>query len=158
MPRKDVDQLLHAARLAAGNDDHTTAMQLLKQAAETHTKDAEVAYALGAEYGYVELFDAAEAQMQRALALNAKHHAARFHLGLLMITRSRFEEAMTAWMALETLPDTHALKHFKKAFDALAGDDFGPARALFDSGLKAKGSTPEIDEQIKRLSASLPDA
>jgi len=156
MSRQDARRALNKARKAAEADDHTTALQQLKAAAETHPDHADIAYALGAEYGYVELFDAAEQQMQRALALDAQHHAARFHLGLLMLTRSRFEEAMLTWMALDTLPDAHALKQYKRAFDALVQDDFGPARQHMDAGLKAKGSTPEIDEQIRRLRSSLP--
>ena len=156
MPEKSAHHLLDAARAAASADDHTTSMQQLKAAAESFPDDADVAYALGAEFGYVELFDAAETQMQRALALDGQLHAARFHLGLLMITRSRFEEAMHTWMALETLPDSSALKQYKRAFDALAQDDFAPARKHIDTGLKAEGSTPEIDEQMHRLRASLP--
>lgn len=156
MPEKSAHHLLDAARAAAAADDHTTAMQQLKAAAEAFPDDAEVAYALGAEFGYVELFDAAEAQMQRALALDGQLHAARFHLGLLMVTRSRFEEAMHTWMALDTLPDSHAVKQYKRAFDALAQDDFGPAREHMAQGLNTAGSTPEIDEQMRRLRASLP--
>ena len=156
MSDKAAQRLLDEARAAAAADDHATAMQQLKTAAAAHPDDAEVAYALGAEFGYVELFDAAEEQMQRALALDARHHAARFHLGLLMITRSRFEEALHTWMALETLPDAHALKQYKRAFDALAQDDFAPARQHIDAGAAARGSTPEIDEQMRRLRDSLP--
>jgi len=156
MPDKSAQDLLEEARAAAAADDHTTAMQRLKSASASHPEDPDVAYALGAEYGYVELFDAAEAKMQQALALDPTHQAARFHLGLLMITRSRFEEAMHTWMALDTLPDAHALKQYKRAFDALAQDDFTPACEHMDAGLEAKGSTPEIDEQMRRLRASLP--
>ncbi len=150
------DTLLEQATAAASADDHTTALRLLKEAAERFDQRADIAYALGAEYAYLELFDAAEAQMQQALALDAELHAARFHLGLVLVTRSRFEEAMQTWQTLDALPEKHALHCYKKAFDALAEDQFAPARKHIDAGLKASGSNAALDDQMRRLRDSLP--
>jgi len=150
------DSLLARARAAADADDHTTALRLLKEGVEAHPQRPDMAYWLGVEYAHLDLFDAAEAQMQRALELNASQHEARFHLGLLMVTRSRFEEAMQTWAPLDALPETEALHRYKRAFDALSEDRFGPARACIDKGLKAKGSTSALDAQMRRLRDSLP--
>lgn len=157
-PAESADALIARAHAAADADDHTTALRLLKEGAETHPARPDIAYALGVEYAHLELFDAAEAQMQRALTLDADRHEARFHLGLLLVTRSHFEEAMQIWAPLETLPETHALHSYKQAFDALSEDHFGPARERIDMGLKAKGSSPALDEQMRRLRDSLPPA
>ena len=157
MPRPaSANALLKQATAAADADDHTTALRLLKAAAERFPGRADIAYRLGAEYAHVELFDAADAQMQRALALDAGLHEARFHLGLVLVTRSRFEEAMGSWQALDALPEDHALHCYKRAFDALAEDRFDPGRALIDAGLAAQGSNRAIDEQMRRLRDSLP--
>lgn len=158
MSTSDPDALFQGALGAAAEDDHTTALRLLKAAADAAPERADIAYALGAEYGYVELFDAAEAQMDRALGLDADAHAARMHLGLLLITRSRFPEAMAAWQPLGVLPKGHALRRYKAAFDALAEDRLGEARDHIEAGLAAKGSDRYIDDQMRRLQASLPGA
>lgn len=153
---ESADTLLARALAAADADDHTTALRLLKTGAEAHPTRSDIAYWLGVEYAHLELFDAAEAQMLRAIDLDANRHEARFHLGLLMVTRSRFEDAMQTWAPLDALPETQALRRYKLAFDALSEDRFGPARACIDTGLKAKGSTVALDEQMRRLRDSLP--
>lgn len=155
-PSESADTLLARAMSAADADDHTTALRLLKEGAATHPERPDIAYALGVEYAHLELFDAAEAQMRRALDLDANRHDARFHLGLLLVTRSRFEEAMHTWGPLDALPEGHAIRCYKQAFDALSEDRFGPARACIDTGLKATGSTAALDEQMRRLRDSLP--
>jgi len=155
---ESADALLERALTAADADDHTTALRLLKEGADAHPHRADIAYGLGVEYAHLELFDAAEAQMQRALELEAGLHAARFHLGLLLATRSHFEEAMQTWAPLGALPAAHALRRYKEAFDALSEDRFGPARQCIDKGLKAKGSSLALDAQMRRLRDSLPPA
>ncbi|MCB1959225.1 MAG: hypothetical protein KDE68_01660 [Rhodocyclaceae bacterium] len=150
------DRLLDQALAAANADDHTTALRLLKDGAAQHPDHAAIAYQLGAEFAHLELFDAAEAQMTRALGLDAELHAARFHLGLLQITRSRFDEAIATWQALDALPDDHALRLYKQAFEILAEDRFEPARVLLTRGLAARGSTPALDRDMRTLLARLP--
>ena len=149
-------ELLAQALAAAAGDDHTTALRLLKDGAARFADDAAIAYQLGAEFAHLELFDAAEEQMSRALALDAGQHAARFHLGLLQITRSRFPEAVATWQGLDTLADDHALRLYKQAFEILVEDRFDPARALLARGLAATGSTPALDHEMRKLLASLP--
>lgn len=143
------------AEAAAERGDHTTALRLLKAAAAEAPADTAIAYRLGAECAHLELFDAAEAEMTRALT-GAEHPVARFHLGLLQITRGRFDEALDTWQALDALPDTHALRRYKQAFEHLAQDAFDPARERLQAGLAASGSAPALDRDMRRLLDSLP--
>ncbi|MEZ5627361.1 MAG: hypothetical protein R3E34_07530 [Rhodocyclaceae bacterium] len=144
------------AEAAAERGDHTTALRLLKAAAAEAPADPAIGYRLGAEYAHLELFDAAEAEMARALAGEPDHPVARFHLGLLQITRGRFDAALATWQALDALPDTHALRRYKQAFEHLAQDAFGPARERLQAGLAASGSAPALDRDMRRLLDSLP--
>jgi Flp pilus assembly protein TadD len=150
------EALLAEADAAARADDHTTALRLLKAAAEAHPAHAGVATRLGAEYAHLELFEAAEAQLDRALALAPETPLARCHLGLLQATRGRFEEALASWQPLEALPDAHPLRHYKRAFDALAADALDAAREQIDAGLAADCGDALLDGQMRRLRDSLP--
>ena len=150
------DPRLTAADRAAASGDHTTALRLLKAASTDAPDDAGLAYRLGVEYAWMELFDAAESEMARTLALAPERADARFHLGLLQITRGRFEEALATWQALDALPSAHALRQFKQAFDHLAQDDFAPARTCISQGLAATGSSETLDREMRRLLDSLP--
>lgn len=147
---------LAEADAAAERGDHTTALRLLKAAAAEAPADMAVAYRLGAEYAHLELFDAAEAEMTRALAGEQDHPVARFHLGFLQITRGRFEDALRTWQPLDALPDTHALRRYKQGFEHLANDAFAPALERLEAGLAASGSAPALDRDMRRLLASLP--
>ena len=149
-------QLLAQADGSIARDDHTTAVQLLKAAAERFPDDAEIAYRLGAEYAHLDLFDAAVAQMVHALACDSGQHLARFHLGLLQVMRGNFAEARASWQALDALPEAHALRLFKEAFENLAEDRFDPARTLLERGLEAEGGTAALDREMRRLLNSLP--
>ncbi|QID18845.1 hypothetical protein G3580_15180 [Nitrogeniibacter mangrovi] len=157
-PASEATTLLQQALAAIEADDHTSALRLLKAGADEHPDDAQITYWLGAEYACLELFDAAEAALERALAIDPAHHLARFHLGLLMVTRARFEAAVGVWQALDALPDGAPLRHYKQAFDALAQDRFAPARREIDAALAAGGATADLDAQMRRLRDSLPAA
>lgn len=148
--------VLSEAEAAAERGDHTTALRLLKAAAAAAPTDTAIAYRLGAEYAYLELFDAAEAEMARALAGGPEHPVARFHLGLLQITRGRFDDALATWRALDALPRAHALRCYKQAFEHLAADAFAPARARLEAGLASSGSAPVLDREMRRLRDNLP--
>ncbi len=147
---------LAEAEAAAERGDHTTALRLLKAAAAEAPADTLVAYRLGAEYAQLELFDAAEAEMARALAGKQDYPVARFHLGLLQITRGHFEDALRTWQALDALPETHALRCYKQGFEHLANDAFAPARERLEAGLAASGSTPALAREMQRLLERLP--
>ncbi|MBT0959836.1 tetratricopeptide repeat protein [Denitromonas iodatirespirans] len=147
---------LSEAEAAAERGDHTTALRLLKAAASAAPTDAAIAYRLGAEYAHLELFDAAEAEMARALASGPEHPVARFHLGLLQITRGRFQDALATWQALDALPKDHALRCYKQAFEHLTEDAFAPARTRLEAGLAGWGSAPTLDRDMRRLLDSLP--
>ena len=149
-------ELLDAVEHATAHGDHTPALPLLKAGAERFTDNADIAYRLGAEFAYLELFDAAEAEMQRALGMSADHAIARFHLGYLQLSRSRYPEAMATWKALDELPDDHALRLYKRAFEVLAEDRYAPARELLTRGLAARGGTAALAREIKKLLDSIP--
>lgn len=151
-------ELLARADASIARDDHTTAVQILKAGAERFPDDAAIAYRLGAEYAHLDLFDAAVTQMVHALACDSNQHVARFHLGLLQVMRGNFAEARASWLALDALPEAHALRLFKQAFEILAEDHFEPARALLERGLEAEGSTAALDREMQRLLNSLPAA
>ncbi len=149
-------ELLDAVERADAHGDHTTALTLLKAGAERFADNADVAYRLGAEFAHLELFDAAESQMQRALDIDAGHATARFHLGFLQLSRSRYPEALATWQALDTLPEDHALRLYKQAFEVLAKDRYAPARELLSRGLAARGSTDALNREMEKLLASIP--
>lgn len=149
-------ELLDAVEHATAHGDHTTALTLLKSGAERFADNADIAYRLGAEFAHLELFDAAESQMQRALEIATDHATARFHLGFLQLSRSRYPEALTTWKSLDTLPDEHALRLYKQAFEVLAEDRYAPARELLARGLAAQGSTAALNREMEKLLASIP--
>ena len=149
-------ELLASVEHATAHGDHTTALTLLKDGAERFADNADIAYRLGAEFAHLELFDAAERQMQRALDINGDHAIARFHLGFLQLSRSRYPEALATWQALDTLVADHALRLYKQAFEVLAEDRYAPARELLRRGLAAQGSTDALNREMEKLLASIP--
>jgi len=149
-------ELLARADASIARDDHITALQVLKEAAQRYPDDAPLAYRLGTEYAHVELFEPAIAHMSHAIACEPDLHTARFHLGLLQAMRGDYADALASWAPLDRLGEAHALRLFKQAFEILAEDRFEPARKLLERGLAAKGSSPPIDREMQRLLNSLP--
>ncbi|MBX3678878.1 tetratricopeptide repeat protein [Cognatazoarcus halotolerans] len=151
-------EMLARADASIARDDHITALQVLKAAAEQHPDDALLAYRLGTEYAHIELFEPAISRMSHAIARAPALHIARFHLGLLQAMGGDYAAALASWAPLEALPSEHALHLFKRAFEVLAEDRLEPARQLLERGLAASGSTPLIDREMRRLLNSIPSA
>lgn len=153
----DQHELLGVALEASRRGDHATALGHLKAGAGRFPDDARIAYLLGAEHAQIGLYDRAEAEMGRALALDPGLATARFQLGLLQLTQARVDAARATWLPLDELAAGHALRLFKQGLEALTENRFAEARALVEQGMAANGFSPELNADMVRLLARLPD-
>jgi len=153
----DNDECLHLAIEAVGRGDHGAALGYLKEGAARYPADARIAYMLGAEHAQIGLYDRAEAEMTRAIELDSGLHTARFQLGLLQLTQAKPAEATQTWLALDNLPEGHALRLFRDGLTALAGDRYDDARSQIQAGLAANDFSQELNRDMENLLARIPN-
>lgn len=157
-PPFDHEEYLHLAIEAVRRGDHGAALGYLKEGAAHYPEDARIAYMLGAEHAQIGLYDRAEAEMSRAIALNPVLHVARFQLGLLQMTQSRPAESHATWLGLDVLPDGHALRLFRDGLEALVEERYDDARRALQAGLSSKDISDDLGRDMQNLLARIPES
>jgi Flp pilus assembly protein TadD len=152
----DQEEILALALNALRTGDHGAALTHLKQGAERFPDNARIAYLLGAEHAQIGLYDRAEEEMARAIALAPSLLVARFQLGLLQMTQGRPADARVTWAALDQLPADNALRLFKQGLEALGDDRFAEARALIQQGIETNNFSPDLNRDMTNLIAKIP--
>lgn len=150
------EELLHLAIEAIKQGDHGVAISYLKEGVEKFADDAKIAYVLGAEYAQIGMFEKAELEMRRAIALDSSLHTASFQLGLMLLTQGRNEDAAASWEALNVLPETHCLWLFKTGLNHMVAGENKLARKLIEEGIQANDFSPELTRDMLMVLEELP--
>jgi tetratricopeptide (TPR) repeat protein len=123
----------------------------LRRAAVADPRNGEIRYLLGAELAQHRRYDEAVLELSAAVALNPLLHTARFQLGLLHLTMVQPHHAAAVLAPLENLEDHAPLKHFKRALEALAVDDFLAAVASLEHGMQLNTDNVPLNADMKLL-------
>jgi len=151
------EELLHLAIESIRQGDHGVAISYLKEGVEKFSDDPKIAYVLGAEYAQIGMFDQAEAEMRRAITLDASLYTASFQLGLMLMTQGRNQEASQIWQALDVLPETHCLWLFKTGLNHMIAGEHQLARLSLEAGIQANDFSPELTRDMQMVLAELPE-
>lgn len=165
----DSSELFHLALESARRDDHGAAITYLKRAldlpegATASASDyARMLYLLGAEYAQIGLMDRAQEHMRQALELAPALHAARFQLGLLLITQALPDQAIEVLAPFQSLGEHHMFFHFRAGLEHLVRDEFEPCKESLLKGMKLNETSPEFNSalngDIQKLLNALPEA
>jgi tetratricopeptide (TPR) repeat protein len=95
----------------------------LRRAAVNDPRNGLLRYLLASELAHLQDYDGALLEFSAAIALDPSLDIARFQLGLLHLTLTQPDHALTVLAPLEDLPDDNPLKHFKRGLVALIRDD-----------------------------------
>ncbi|HWI10820.1 MAG TPA: tetratricopeptide repeat protein [Burkholderiaceae bacterium] len=147
----DSEELLHLAVAASDRDQTDQAIGLLKRAIDVDPSNARAHYLLGAEHAQIGLFDRAAQEMRRALELDGELDAARFQLGLLLLTSRQVEPAESAWKHLDRLGTGHFYVLFKTGLLCLANDEFSESLRCLRDGITANQENAPLNADMQRI-------
>jgi tetratricopeptide (TPR) repeat protein len=93
----------------------------------------------------------AHGALSRAVELAPDFHIARFQLGFFELTSGEPARAVQTWGPLEALPPTHYLKLFVIGLGHLIRDEFGPAVAHLEEGMRANDENAALNRDMQLL-------
>jgi hypothetical protein len=123
----------------------------LRSAVVNDPRNAELRYLLGAEMAQQQDYNGAVMEMSAAIALNPTLHTARLQLGLLHLTMARPDHTVVVLAPLEELPDSAALKYFKRGLEALIRDDFAGCTANLQKGIELNEENAPLNKDMAML-------
>lgn len=147
----DADELLHLAVAASNRNEADQAISLLKRAVATSPSHANAHYLLGAEHAQIGMFERAISDMRTAIELDPNLNAARFQLGMLLMTSRQVEAAETVWQPLDALGSDHFYALFKTGLLQLARDEFDACLASLRSGLITNQVNQPLNADMQRI-------
>jgi tetratricopeptide (TPR) repeat protein len=151
LPHLDDQELIRLAFEASVAKRHGDAIEYLKQVVEKSPQNFMAIYLLGAEHAQLRLADRAIDEFNRALAIQPGLHPARFQLGLLLLTKSRVEEALAAFELLGKLGEDSPFHHFGQGMVRLCRDDFAGGAESLRRGMAANTTIPVLNNDIQRI-------
>jgi tetratricopeptide (TPR) repeat protein len=147
----DADELLHLAVAASDRDATDQAIGLLKRAVEVAPGHANAHYLLGAEHAQIGMFERAIGDMHRAVELDPDLHAARFQLGMLLLTSRQVDAAASIWQGLDKLGPNHFYVLFKAGLLHLARDEFGACIESLRTGMAVNTVNHPLNVDMQRI-------
>jgi len=111
------------------------AMRDLDSLLATYPLDARLRFLKGSMLAGAQNYEAARAEMRRALDLAPDYAIARFQLGLLTLTSGEPYAALEVWGPLHSLPQESFLLLFVRGLSHLIRDEFADAIALLEEGI-----------------------
>jgi tetratricopeptide (TPR) repeat protein len=149
---------LDRALEASARGEAAAAVELFLQAIAEQPDSEGAHFLLGSEYAALGDIAQAERHITTALLLRPQWHVARYQLGLLQFSDGRVPAALLTWQPLASLEESSPLPHWVHGFAALARNDFGAARPLFEAGLARNTEHPPMSADIQRVLAAMPGA
>lgn len=129
----------------------TNDLMELERAVAASPGNAKLLYLFGAELAQNARYEDALAAFNSAIVIDPALHTARFQLGLLHLTMAQPEQSLAVLAALDELPDDNALKHFKRALQALATDDFDACIAAIERGIELNSTNPALNADMSMI-------
>jgi len=96
---------------------------------------------------------AAHAALCRAVELAPDYHIARYQLGFFELTSGEVDAALATWGPLHRLPEQHYLRIFIEGMIHLVRDEFEPAIARFEEGMRQNDENEPLNADIRLLKA-----
>lgn len=93
----------------------------------------------------------AHGALSRAVELAPEFHIARFQLGFFELTSGEATRAVQTWGPLEALPQAHYLNLFVIGLGHLIRDEFAPAVAHLEEGMRANDENPALNRDMQLL-------
>lgn len=147
----DADELLHLAVAASDRDQTDQAIGFLKRAIDVAPDHAKAHYLLGAEHAQIGMFERAIDDMRRAVALDRELDAARFQLGLLLLTSRQPQAAQETWVELDRLGSEHHYVLFKTGLLHLARDEFVECLRRLRAGMAANQMNAPLNADMQKI-------
>lgn len=147
----DADELFHLALKATQENQTERAIEFLKRAVGLAPDNGKIHYLLGALHAEIGMYDRAAIEMAHAVELEPELHAARFQLGLLLLTSGQVEPAKTAWQSLDQLGEQNFFYLFKTGMLALAEDDFENAIRCIELGIENNAINLPLNNDMQRV-------
>ena len=151
----DPDELLHLAVAASDRDQTDQAIGFLKRAIEVAPDHAKAHYLLGAEHAQIGMFERAIDDMRRAVALDRELDAARFQLGLLLLTSRQPQSAEETWSELDRLGPDHPYVLFKTGLLHLARDEFNECLQCLRAGIAVNDANAPLNADMQKIVAQV---
>lgn len=123
----------------------------LERAVAASPGNAKLLYLFGAQLAQNRRYEDAVTALNSAIVIDPTLHTARFQLGLLHLTMAQPEQSLAVLAALDELPDDDALKHFKRALQALATDDFDACIAAIERGIELNSGNPALSADMSLI-------
>jgi hypothetical protein len=146
----DHEELFHLAINASEQGHHDKAILYFKQALDMQD-DAKTQYLLAAEYAEIGMMDRAIEGMKLATEKDPELWTAHFQIGLAYLTQDNASEAKIAWKALETRPETDALRLFSEGLDALVDNDYQTALSKLETGILHNTENPPLSNDMQNI-------
>jgi tetratricopeptide (TPR) repeat protein len=147
----DPEELIRLAVAASDRNDSAQAISLLKRAVAAQPDFAHAHYLLGAEHAQLGMFERAIEDMTSALQYDPDLHAARFQLGLLLLTSRQPDKAADVWQPLDGLGPEHYLVRFRDGLIRLARDDFDGCEACLRAGVAANTENAPLNADMEKI-------
>jgi tetratricopeptide (TPR) repeat protein len=151
METLDSDKLFDMALQASQTNDTQKSIGIIKNAIEQSPQDARMWYMLGTLYTDIGIYDKATANMEKALEIDPEYAIARFHLGLLLLTSGKQQNAETIWLPLESLGSSHYLALFKAGLLKIAHDQIEQGIELIKKGIDKNHVVESLNEDMETV-------
>lgn len=123
----------------------------LRRAAINDPRNGVLRYLLAAELAHAHDYDGALLEFSAAIALEPSLDIARFQLGLLHLTMTQTDHALTVLAPLENLAEDNPLKHFQRGLVALIQNDLTAFSRSMQRGIELNTENQALQRDMQML-------
>ena len=116
-----------------------------------YPQDARLFFLKGSLQAAQQDFAAARASLRHAVDLAPDYAAARFQLGLLLLTSGEPHAAREAWGPLHSLPADNYLRLFVMGLCRLIQDEFDDTVRLLEQGMAGNHENPAVNHDMQMI-------
>ena len=147
----DCETYINMARCAKALGRNQDALAFLEETIKFHPDNLEAAIDLAGLYIENDQFEKAEDLLRVSLISHPEETALHYVLGLVLISRKKYESALAQFNKVVTLDEDHANGFFQLAECCLALDLFKQAEPFYAKAIKLDPSLKEAVLQLGRL-------
>jgi tetratricopeptide (TPR) repeat protein len=132
-------------------DEASSDLAELRRAATDDPRNGVLRYLLAAELAHLQDYESALLEFSAAIALDPSLDIARLQLGLLHLTLTQADHALTVMAPLEDLADDNPLKHFQRGLTALIHDDVPAFFQSMQHGIDLNTTNQALQRDMQML-------
>lgn len=137
--------------LAVLGADEAAALSRASALIERHPDDPRLHFLRGSMLVGAGRHIEAHGALSRAVEIAPDFAIARFQLGFFELTSGEPARAFQTWAPLEALPETNYLKRFVTGLGFLIRDEFEPAIANLQAGMRVNDENPALNRDMQLL-------